>query len=404
MAKQVFGQLAIFEPQMNFAGGGETARVEIYGAIGWDVYGPDFLRALNALPDTVGDIDLRIHSYGGSVTEGWAIAQALKNHPATVTGTVEGTAASMASVIAMSCDRLVMPKNSYLMIHRVTGGAMGDADEMDNAARTVRQMESDIVNFYAEKTGIAAEEIREMMAAETWLNGEEALALGFCHEVIAEVQAVALVGEKNVVAEFGHVPAAIAMANGLEEPPAEEETEEENEPAQDTEGSEEEHVNDDEDENVDAETPEPSEENNVAAPSAIGAVLGRLKNLIGGPGDGPAQNVAALNAENVRLIAEVEILTADRDAAVMERNALRDRLETLEAEARTVEAMIAECGFSRAEADALPAPCDDEDSTGARSEATVLDQFNSMPAGEARRKFYRENKDAILKLQLELGE
>jgi ATP-dependent Clp endopeptidase proteolytic subunit ClpP len=397
MAKQVFGQLAIFEPSQNFAGGGETARVEIYGAIGWDVYGPDFLRALNALPDTVGDIDLRIHSYGGSVTEGWAIAQALKNHKATVTGTVEGTAASMASVIAMSCDRLVMAKNSYLMIHRVTGGAVGDADEMDNAARTVRQMESDIVNFYAEKTGIETEEIREMMARETWLNGEEAFELGFCHEVTGEVQAVALVGEKNVVAEFGHVPAAIAMANGLEDVQAEEETEEDTDETEVTE-------NDSQNEEVTDETPDESEENDVAPSGAIGSVLGRLKNLIGGAGDGPVQNVAALTAENGRLIAEVENLTADRDAAVMERDTLRDRLETLEAEARTVEAMIAECGFSRAEAEALPAPCDEEDSAGARSEAAVLDQVNSMAPGEARRKFYRENNDQILKLQLERGE
>lgn len=398
MAKQVFGQLAIFEPQMNFAGGGETARVEIYGAIGWDVYGPDFLRALNALPDTVGDIDLRIHSYGGSVTEGWAIAQALKNHPATVTGTVEGTAASMASVIAMSCDRLVMPKNSYLMIHRVTGGAMGDADEMDNAARTVRQMESDIVNFYAEKTGIAAEEIREMMAAETWLNGKEALEKGFCHEVAGEVQAVALVGEKAVVEKLGSLPGPVAEAHGIQNEPTAKDAKE----AKEVEKTDEE-TDKATDEGTDEGAGAPEEVPEVPE-TAVESLLGKVKNLFGGSADGRAQNVAALTAENSRLIAEGETLRADLAAAVMERDEFRERLQTLETEARKVEAVIAECGFSPAEAESLPGPSDDDGEASAGSAANVLDQFRSMPAGAARTEFFRENKAEILRLMDAEGE
>lgn len=402
MGKQTFGQLAVFEPVQNFAGGGETARVEIYGAIGWDVYADDFLRALNALPDTVGDIDLRIHSYGGSVTEGWAIAQALKNHPARVTGTVEGTAASMASVIAMSCDRLVMAKNAYLMIHRVSGDAFGDADDMDNAARTVRQMESDIVNFYAEKTGIPTEEIREMMAAETWLNGEQALEKGFCQVVIGEIKAVALVGEKNVIEALGHLPEPVAIANGLRA-----EADDENQPEGDgeevAETEEAEEVTGEEVTSEEEGTEEPAEEQPEPA-GALNRVVSTLRNLMGGADDGRGPNVAALTAENSRLIAELETARADREAVVMERDELRERIQTMEADARTVEAMIAECGFSRAEAEALPGPVDDDGEALDRSAANVLDQFRGMPAGEARTKFYRENKAEILRLMDALGE
>ena len=393
MGKQVFGQLTIFDPVQNFAGGGETARVELYGAIGWEVYADEFLQALNALPESVGDIDLRIHSYGGSVTEGWAIAQALKNHRATVTGTVEGTAASMASVIAMSCDRLVMAENSYLMIHRVSGGAFGDAEDMENAARTVRQLESDIVDFYASKTGIEADEIREMMAAETWMNGAEALEKGFCHEVIDEVAAVAFAGERNVVEGFSRVPEAVALANGLgsEEENRDEQDEQDETPEQ-GEGQPEEV---EEVEEVE-ETEEPGEsEEEAPEGSAVDRVMNTFRRILNGGGDGRPEGVAALTAENARLIAEGERLSADLAAAVMERDELRGRVSMMETEARSVEAVIAECGFTHAEASDLPGPEDDGEAV-TPPEGSVLDQLNAMEPGVDRSEFFEAHKREIL--------
>ena len=85
-------------------GGEKSARIDIYGVIGgWDVSGADFLRELKGL-GSLNAIDLRIHSEGGSVLDGWAIANGLMKHEARVTGTVEGMAASMASVILMASD------------------------------------------------------------------------------------------------------------------------------------------------------------------------------------------------------------------------------------------------------------------------------------------------------------
>lgn len=421
MGKQTFGQLSIFEPMQNFAGGGETVRVEIYGAIGWDIYAPDFLEALNELPDSVTDIDLRIHSYGGVVTEGWAIANALKNHKATVTGTIEGTAASMASVIAMSCDRLVMPKNAYLMIHRVSGGAFGNAEDVENGARFMKQLEDDVVQFYADKTGMESEEIRDMMAAVTWMNGEQALEKGFCHEVIAEVKAVALVGERNVVEAFGELPVAIAQANGLGTTEETEETEGGEGASGDLKPS---HtmvgpdgapvmvvdqepvllpVIPDAPEGyvlavsgtgvpswVKADVTETSE---TDAGNPVSRVLASMKNLFGANADGRAQNVAALTAENHRLIAEVETLTADRDGAVKTRDEYRERLQTLEADARSVEAVIAECGFSAADADELPVPSNDD---GDASKDHPIDVFRAMPMGDERSAYFKAHKDEIL--------
>jgi hypothetical protein len=104
------------------------------------------------------------------------------------------------------------------------------------------------------------------------------------------------------------------------------------------------------------------------------------------------------------LIAEGETLRADLAAAVMERDEFRERLQTLETEARKVEAVIAECGFSPAEAESLPGPSDDDGEASAGSAANVLDQFRSMPAGAARTEFFRENKAEILRLMDAEGE
>lgn len=390
MGKQTFGQFAIEEPVLNFAGGGKTARVEIFGAIGWEVYANDFLKALNALPAEVTDLDVRIHSYGGEVTEGWAIAQALRNHKASVTGTIDGTAASMGSVIAMSCDRLVMPKNSYLMIHRVAGGAWGSAEEVEGMGKTIRKMEDDIVAFYAEKTGIEADEIREMMAAETWMNGAEALEKGFCHEVIDEVAAVAFAGERNVVEGFSRVPEAVALANGLgSEEENRDEQDEQDESPEEGEGQPEE-VGEVE------ETEEPGEsEEEAPEGSAVGRVMNTFRRFLNGGGDGRSEGVAALTAENARLIAEGERLSADLAAAVMERDELRGRVSMMETEARSVEAVIAECGFTHAEASDLPGPEDDGEAV-TPPEGSVLDQLNAMEPGVDRSEFFEAHKREIL--------
>lgn len=167
------------------------AEVSIHAEIGgWGIMARDFIRDLRAL-GPVSQIDLSIHSPGGSVFEGWAVYNALQNHDAQINVRIEGLAASMASVIAMAGDTITMPENSYMMIHDPWGFAMGGAEDMRKNADLLDKLKANIVNVYAERTGIAVEHIEMMMADETWMDGKEAAELGFADEVTGKVEMAA---------------------------------------------------------------------------------------------------------------------------------------------------------------------------------------------------------------------
>src|SRR4249920_3463296 len=107
-----------------------SAEIVIYDAIGqsfWDdsaVSAKDFLSSLTALGDDISNIALHINSPGGDVFDGVAIHNAIKNHKATVTAHVDGIAASIASYIAMAADKIIMPANSFLLLHNASGFSM----------------------------------------------------------------------------------------------------------------------------------------------------------------------------------------------------------------------------------------------------------------------------------------
>lgn len=125
-------------------------------------------------------INVYINSYGGSVFEGTAIYNQLRRHPAHKTVYVDGFACSIASVIAMAGDEVVMPRNALMMIHNMWMCTVGNSAELRKAANDL-----DIINnagrqAYLAKTGEKLDEGRltEMMDAETWLTAEECIALG----------------------------------------------------------------------------------------------------------------------------------------------------------------------------------------------------------------------------------
>ena len=76
------------------------------------------------------DLTIYINSDGGSVPAGITIANMIKRHDGHTVGVVDGWAASIASVIFMACDELYMPKNTFLMIHKPSAMALGNADDM----------------------------------------------------------------------------------------------------------------------------------------------------------------------------------------------------------------------------------------------------------------------------------
>jgi ATP-dependent Clp protease protease subunit len=169
----------------------ERAEISIYGPITdekWfdeEVTPSDFRKKMYAVKDAK-YIDLYVNSSGGGVFAGQTIYNMIKRHPAKVTAHVDGIAASIASVVLMAGDEIVVPKNAMVMIHRATALAIGDAEEMLSMASALERVENTIVNVYNERTGLDEKKIRDLMAAETWMNANEALEYGFADKVDSE--------------------------------------------------------------------------------------------------------------------------------------------------------------------------------------------------------------------------
>ncbi len=185
---------------------GTGAEVAIYDEIGaHGVSAKGFLAELGALPEGT-PIDLRLNSPGGSVFDAVAIHNAIKRHEGTVTVWIDGIAASAASYVAMAGDEVVMPENAFLMIHDPAGLVMGTAEDMRAMAGALDKVGDSLAAGYAAKSGRTAEEIAALMAAETWLDAAEALALGFADRLAEPVRIAASFD----IGRFRNAPPALA--------------------------------------------------------------------------------------------------------------------------------------------------------------------------------------------------
>ena len=192
-----------------------AAEISIYEEIGgFGITAKQFAEDLKALGD-VSHIDLRIHSPGSDVFEGIAIYNLLRNHPAEITVYIDGVAASMASVVAMAGDRVVMPENAMMMIHKPWGISGGNAGDMRDYADLLDKVETVLVPAYARKTGKSAQEITAMLEDETWMDGKECLKHGFADELLPSVTAMARIESKRT-GDFSHMPETI---KGMITPP-----------------------------------------------------------------------------------------------------------------------------------------------------------------------------------------
>lgn len=168
----------------------DRASIMIYEQIGQTYSGEgvsakEFVRDLRALQ--VKDIDIHINSPGGNVFDGNSIYNALRSHKARISVKIDGIAASIASVIAMSGDTVSMPENAMMMIHDPSGLVIGTAQDMEKMAGALRKIKGGLVAAYRNKAGLADEKISEMMTAETWLTAKEAVDHGFADEMTAPV-------------------------------------------------------------------------------------------------------------------------------------------------------------------------------------------------------------------------
>lgn len=153
------------------------------------------------------DLNIYINSGGGSVFAGMAIYNMLKRHNGQKTVYIDGLAGSIASVIAMAGDRIVVPKNSFLMIHKPLVGVLGNANTLREQADLLDNIEKAIINVYEDKLakGANIETIKDMVNAETWLNGEEAIQY-FNVELAEENKAIARVDSDYIINNCKNIP------------------------------------------------------------------------------------------------------------------------------------------------------------------------------------------------------
>lgn len=161
----------------------------IYGVVGDECDGLEASWLVSRIATAPDDITVRINSLGGLLFDGFAIYNALKQSPRKVTTIVDGVAGSIASIIAMAGDRVIMADNAVMMIHKPADGTYGDADDLRSVADRLDFLQNQLVTIYAQRTGMTPDELNPLLDAETWMSAEEALNLKFIDEIAGSTTA-----------------------------------------------------------------------------------------------------------------------------------------------------------------------------------------------------------------------
>lgn len=175
----------------------DVAELLIYGDIGESWWGEsvtakDVVKQLAEI--SASKIRVCINSYGGSVSDGLAIYNALRRHSAEVEVVIDGVAVSIASLIAMAGDTVYMPANALYMVHAPWGMSVGNARDMREYADTLDKFADAMVSAYTRKVGEAkADEVRDLLkdGKDHYFSAAEAAEFGFVDEVTEAVAAAA---------------------------------------------------------------------------------------------------------------------------------------------------------------------------------------------------------------------
>lgn len=131
-----------------------------------------------------GDITVWINSPGGDVFAAAQIYNMLMDYTGKVTVKINGLAASAASVIAMAGGDVYMSPVSMIMIHNPSTIAIGDSEEMLRAKALLDEVKESIINAYELKTGLSRTKLSHLMDAESWMNANKAIELGFADKIM----------------------------------------------------------------------------------------------------------------------------------------------------------------------------------------------------------------------------
>ena len=131
-----------------------------------------------------GSVTVWINSPGGDVFAAAQIYNMLMDYAGRVTVKIDGLAASAASVIAMAGSDVYMSPVSMLMIHNPSTIAVGDSEEMLRAKALLDEVKESIINAYELKSGLSRTKLSHLMDAETWMNANKAVELGFADKIL----------------------------------------------------------------------------------------------------------------------------------------------------------------------------------------------------------------------------
>ena len=164
--------------------------LKFYGDIGGKIKAHEFCDTLMKMEDSgCKQLNIRLHSYGGSVFEGNVIYNAIQQSGMNIKITVDGIAASMASVILLASNDVEIAENGYVMIHRPHSFVDGDYDGFIGSAKMLKDMEKEMACCYAKKTGRSEDEFINtwLDGKDHWLNADEAVKYGFADRKISSV-------------------------------------------------------------------------------------------------------------------------------------------------------------------------------------------------------------------------
>lgn len=167
----------------------EPSYLNIWGDLVESKTSAEYIRKAIEKAETINGIELYINSIGGYVDEGVSIYNLLKRQSVPVTAYIDGMACSIASVVAMAADKIVMPSNTTMMIHHAVGGCYGDAKEHRDYAEQLEKISTASTNSYLVHAGekLTREKLEPLLDAETFLTAQEAFDLGLCDEIVDPV-------------------------------------------------------------------------------------------------------------------------------------------------------------------------------------------------------------------------
>lgn len=177
-------------PQSRIVASADNTEIYIYDAIVSDeetaqwwggVSAEALVPAIRAIKG--GTVHLRINSPGGDVFAAQAICQAIRDTGAKVIAHIDGFAASAATVIATAADEVEISDGGFFMIHNAWTWAMGNANDLTATVALLSKIDGTLAAQYAKKSGMAVDDVRAAMDAETWYTAEEAVAAGLVDRI-----------------------------------------------------------------------------------------------------------------------------------------------------------------------------------------------------------------------------